>query len=279
MTTSFELPDPSTPKVLADLVTDSANKSPFAPPAADNNTPAVEHPATPDPSTGGEADNPASEEGDSKNTTSQALQHHSNTDPAPTDTDDQTYTTTDPGFPIGQLIAGLVSAGLGAGTAAAGTLISLPTIALSTAMPILQSLLTLLGTSHLPSAAPASPIPPPPGARTPEGFTGPAADQHRQKADEHAHAGNAIADNDTKANHLVDQAHAANAQARHIVRQAINDLQTAAAVSAATGPAAVEAASRTAVHTARTAVAAAAAEQQTLAQHLAAIPGHRSGSV
>jgi hypothetical protein len=268
MTTAFEPPDPATPRVLAGIIADSANKTPFAPPA-DNNPPPPENPGKDETSAKTE-DNKPSTNDPAKD---QTPQHYSNTeDGQPADGPSTTYTTTEPGFPIGQLIAGLMSAGVGAGTAAGSTLMTLPTMALSTAMPILESLLRLLGSPNtlhaLPPAHATTKLPPAP---YPDGYTGPAAAQYRQKADDQAKDEHSFDDKDSQANNLIDKAHAANAQASHIVRHAIDDLHAAAAISPATGPAAFAAASRTAIATARTAVATAAAHHQALAYELTAI--------
>lgn len=267
MTTAFDPPDPATPRVLADLAAGSTNKAPFAPAAA-NNPPTPDNPDKDKTPAQTEDDKPATDDPAKDQTT----QHHSNTDHGQPADDPSTYTTTEPGFPIGQLIAGLMSAGAGAGTAAAGALMTLPTMALSTIMPILENLLRLLGNPNtvraLPPAHATTKLPPAP---PPDGYTGHAADQYRQKAADQANDEHNFDNKDTQANNLVDHAHDANAQASRIVRHAIDDLHAAAAISQATGPTAFAAASRTAIATARTAVATAAAHHQTLAQELTAI--------
>lgn len=188
------------------------------------------------------------------------------------DAEDQTYTTTEPGFPIGQLIAGLIGAGTAAGTAAASALMSLPTSAMSTIMPLLQSMLATLGN---PNARPALPPPPPakelPPAAPPDDYTGDAADQLRENNEEHKKDEETFTDKDDETDKTVNDSRIINVGASNTVHEAIGRVQAAAAVAPATGEQAFTAAARDAVVAVRDAIAQTTAQQGQLAQRITTI--------
>lgn len=280
MTSAFEPTDPQkTPKVLADLLGSGNAKDAFTPQAVKDaanaggppigNKPGTDTAATPkdpktdtDPKTDVEPKNGAAEHKEGGKT------ENENT---AADPELQTYTSTEPGFPIGQLIAGLLQAGTSAGTAAAGLAMSVPTTALSTLMPIFQAFLSLLGnpatsTTHRTPAALPGPAPTLGGDK----FSGPAAEKYRERSATVDAAEKPFAEQDRATSDAVEQARTTNAEASAVVNKAIGDLHTAAAAAPITGQAAFAAAASQAITTARNAVSAAIGTNQGLTYQLVA---------
>lgn len=280
MTSAFEPTDPQkTPKVLADLLGSGNAKDAFTPqavkdaanaatppigtkPGADTQTTPKDPKTDTDPTSGadpktGTAEHKEGEKPENEN--------------ASTDPEMQTYTSTEPGFPIGQLIAGLLQAGTSAGTAAAGLAMAVPTTALSTLMPIFQAFLSLLGnpasstTQRTPAALPG-PAPTLGGDK----FSGPAAEKYRERTEKVNAAEKPFAEQDRATSEAVEQARTTNAEASAVVNKAIGDLHTAAAAAPITGPAAFAAAASQAITTARNAVSAAIGTNQELTYQLVA---------
>ncbi|TEA09232.1 hypothetical protein [Mycobacteroides salmoniphilum] len=284
MTSAFE-PDPQQqgPKVLVDLIPGGPSaKDLFTPPAvkaaadkegsttpgtdnkSDTDKPVTDKPGTDKTGTG---EHPGDDKtGAAQHKTDNATPGH---DANTGDTEPQTYTSTEPGFPVGQLISGLLAAGIGAGTAAAGAAVAVPGAALSAVMPILQSMISLLGNpSHAsgrsPLALPASA--PRIGA---DKFSGAAADKYRENADKVTDEEKPFPEQDKKANDVVDQARDTNIHANATVNKAMSDLHAAAAAAPATGEAAFAGAASRALTAVKNAVSGAAATHQALASQLA----------
>ncbi|SHU29754.1 Uncharacterised protein [Mycobacteroides abscessus subsp. abscessus] len=271
----FDPSDPrQSPKVLADLINPANANNPAA--NLPGLTPKEGAPVPPGsgPATGTDKDlakanpdKPGAEEknpdGTPKDPKDTDKQHDPSQEPIP---EDQSYTTTEPGFPIGQLISGLVSAGVGAGTAAATAITGIPTAAMGAAMPILQSMLSLLGNPNtrpnLPGALATKELP---AANPPQGFTGEAADKLRQNSEEHKRDQDTFDDKDKATDQAVNESHAANAQASNVTEHAMGQIRAAAAIAPATGDQAFAATARDAIANARNALAQAAGTQQQLA--------------
>lgn len=272
------------PKVLADLInpaakTPAAGGGPVAPlptPGADPNKPA--HKSTPtDPKNTDPAkkDTEPAEHGADKNpdgTPKDPAKKPDSTDPDALNPEDQTYTTTEPGFPIGQLISGLIGAGAAAGTAAATAVMGLPPAALSTAMPLLQTMLAALGKPNAQSALPSgSPTKSLPDANPPAGFSGRAADQLARNSDEHKKDEGTFDDKDLETDKAVNDAHDVNAQASSVAHHEIERVQAAAAVAPATGEQAFISTARDAVANVRNALAQAMDQHQQNAARITSI--------
>ncbi|WP_016894305.1 hypothetical protein [Mycobacteroides abscessus] len=285
-TPGFDPADPNQmPKVLANLInpsakTPTASAGPVAPlptPGSDPNKPgdkpAHADPKNTDPAT--KKDDAPATPGTEKNpdgTPKDPANKHDSTDQDQLNPEDQTYTTTEPGFPIGQLIAGLVGAGTAAGTAAVSTLAGLPPAALSIAMPLMQTMLTALGKPNAQAALPSGPATKTlPDANPPTGFSGPAADQLRRNSDEHKKDENTFDDKDTQTDQAVKDAHDVNAQAISIAHREIERVQAAAAIVPATGEQAFISTTREAVANVRNALAQAMNSHQQNAARITSI--------
>lgn len=285
-TPGFDPTDPrQMPKVLADLVnptpkTPAAPGGPVAPhpiPGADPNKPA-DKPTQTDPK---DTDPATKKPGEHTSTGTDKNPDGTPKDPATkpdspehdaVNPEDQTYTTTEPGFPIGQLISGLVGAGTAAGTAAASALMGMPPAALSIAMPLLQTMLTALGKPNAQSALSSGPATKTlPEANPPSGFSGPAADQLRRNSDEHKKDEKTFDDKDTETNKAVNDAHDVNAQAVSIAHREIERVQAAAAIAPATGEQAFISTTREAVANVRNALAQAMDQHQQNAARVTSI--------
>lgn len=279
--TSFETPDPTKgPKVLADLL--GANTDPqqrLSGLGASGNT--QKPPASGD---AAQQQNPAAETADPAKAQEKGAEHNAPPQKPGSEDDhkkaaedaaqaENTYTTTEPGFPIGQLISGIVSGVVGAGTAGASLALGAPAMAMSAIMPIMQSLLAVLGNPAARPPGAALTAPSRGSVPEPTGYSGQAADNYREHAKDTERKETEFDAKDTETNGLIDEARKTNEHASSLVRKAISDLQTAAVFAPATGPQAFAAASRDALHAARTAVGDAVAQHQALAVRLANIDG------
>lgn len=123
--------------------------------------------------------------------------------------DPETYTTTEPGFPIGELIAALVQPGISAA-------MSLPSTAMGLAGPLLSSLIALLGQAGHPPAAPAqsAPPPPPPAESPVKNSQGAGPDAYRDAAEKTEAKEGAVREKDENTEKAVTQGHVVQAQAR-----------------------------------------------------------------
>lgn len=263
MTTAFEPPEPgSGPKILADLLEAGGHGTPKKSASTKD--------GTQDNTTDADTTPDAAAKDEQHNSESATKNHPEHTDsPEPDDEPaDDTYTSTEPGFPIGQLISGLISTGIGAATAGASAAMAIPTTAVTTLMPLLNSLLALLGNPSTTEGAPGAPALPDP-VPPPDKFSGASADRYRDQADRETADEQPFADQDTNTDQIVNDAQATNAKASSAVTKSIDDLHTAAAMAPATGQAVFAASARDAISSARNAVNAAADHQQTLAARLA----------
>lgn len=145
-----------------------------------------------------------------------------NKEPAPGDTEGEaaeedpgTYTTTEPGFPIGELIAALVQPGISAAMMLPSMAMSLPSTAMGLAGPLLSSLIALLGQAGHPPAAPAQSAPPPPPAESPvKNSQGAGPDAYREAAEKTEAKEGAVREKDENTEKAVTQGHVVQAQAR-----------------------------------------------------------------
>ncbi|OBG12278.1 hypothetical protein A5768_11165 [Mycolicibacterium fortuitum] len=129
--------------------------------------------------------------------------------------DPETYTTTEPGFPIGELIAALVQPGISAAMMLPSMAMSLPSTAMGLAGPLLSSLIALLGQAGHPPAAPAQSAPPPPPAESPvKNSQGAGPDAYRDAAEKTEAKEGAVREKDENTEKAVTQGHVVQAQAR-----------------------------------------------------------------
>jgi hypothetical protein len=258
MTTAFTPePDPDNPAV----------PDPTPPPSAPDPRPPEPHHDTP----GGKAPDPSE--------AASGPDHHAADPPASSQQSAQTdpsddlasYTTTEPGFPIGQLIAGLIQPPLSAAMTLPAMAMSLPPAALGIAGPLLSSMLALLGQPHA-QPHPNHAAPPPP--RTPDPVTssrGSAMDRYHDQAQHLQGAETNVKDRDRAAADAVAQGQAVH----NNVTGQIHAIATAINTATARTPAGSEAAAglqhqiRAAVADARTAITTAQGDYQRLATHLA----------
>jgi hypothetical protein len=184
--------------------------------------------------------------------------------------DPASYTTTEPGFPIGELIAGLVQPPLSAAMTLPAMAMGLPSAALGIAGPLLSSMLALLGEPHS-QPHPNHAAPPPP--RTPDPVTasrGPAMDRYHDQAQRLQGAETDVKDSDKMAADAVAQGNVVHHDVTgqmHAIAARIN----AAAARTPPGPeaaAGLENQIRAAVADARTAITSAQGDYQRLATHL-----------
>ncbi|OHV00142.1 hypothetical protein [Mycobacterium talmoniae] len=271
--TSFEMPDPGAgPRILADMLADAAgHQGPAA--LADPNTPDPKHdPKSKDQDGAEHNDTPGNDQKQDSPGEDNAKGHNADTDTTADQDEDDTYTTTEPGFPIGQLISGLIAAGIGTATAGASAAMAVPTAAMGTVMPLLNSLLTLVGTpgAGAPTGLGSHALAPPLGHVTaPDTYNGPSAQKYHDRAEHENAEEKPFPDQDNKASDTVDEARDTNAHANAAVTKSDADLRVAVAMAPATGPAVFAASARDAIVNARNAVSAAADHHQMLAARLA----------
>ncbi|SUA31383.1 Uncharacterised protein [Mycolicibacterium fortuitum] len=130
--------------------------------------------------------------------------------------DPETYTTTEPGFPIGELIAALVQPGISAAMMLPSMAMALPSTAMGLAGPLLSSLIALLGHAGPPPAATAQSAPPPPQAESPvKNSQGAGPDAYRDAAKKTEAKEGAVRENDEKAEKAVAEGNTVQAQARN----------------------------------------------------------------
>ena len=197
------------------------------------------------------------------------------TDSAAAESDDpvDTYTTTEPGFPIGELIAALVQPGISAATMLPMLAMSLPSTAMGLAGPLLGSLVSLLGqgAQHPPSAA-GRKAPPPPAAAPglPQG-EGKAAEAYRERDAATAKQENKVRENDAKTDEAVSRGNEVQAQARNNIATIAADLDLAARRTPADpeGQARLNEHIRQSLHSARTVVLRAESDYRQVATGLA----------
>ncbi|QFS94569.1 hypothetical protein FIV07_27740 (plasmid) [Mycobacterium sp. THAF192] len=186
-----------------------------------------------------------------------------------------TYTTTEPGFPIGELIAALVQPGISAASMLPTLAMSLPSTAMGLAGPLLGSLVALLGqNAQQPpsSAGRATPPPSTPSTGLPHA-EGPAAAAYRDRDAETAEHENKVRDRDARTDDVVARGNETQAQARHNIATIAADLDAAArrAPGDPEGQAALNAHIRQSLHNARTVVLRAGSEYQQIATDFARV--------
>jgi hypothetical protein len=119
--------------------------------------------------------------------------------------DSASYTTTEPGFPIGELIAGLVQLPLSAAMTLSAMAAGLPSAAFGIAGPLLSSMLALLGEPRS-QPRPSHAAPPPPRTLDPAASSrGPAMDRYHDQAQRLDSAETDVKDSDKMAADVVAQ--------------------------------------------------------------------------
>lgn len=232
MTTSFT-PEPR-PGNPAAASTNPAVESNTATAAAAQTNPGGEQPqaAKPDsspdtaPATDGKDDKDADGKDQASGSENSPADSEKSTDgkeSAPGDTEGEaaeedpgTYTTTEPGFPIGELIAALVQPGISAAMMLPSMAMSLPSTAMGLAGPLLSSLIALLGQAGQHPAAPAqsAPPPPPPAESPVKNSQGAGPDAYRDAAKKTEAKEGAVREKDENAEKAVTKGHVVQAQAR-----------------------------------------------------------------
>lgn len=245
---------PGEPKAAADPNTDKTGEE------ARTNTPEDGKSPDGDKTPAGDASSPKPDQTDS--TTPQS------DEPA------DTYTTTEPGFPIGELIAALVQPGVSAASMVPMMAMSLPSTAMGLAGPLLGSLVSLLGqgAQHPPSAAGRKAPPPPPAAAPglPQG-EGKAAEAYRERDAATAEQEDKVREKDMKIGDAVLRGNETQAQARNNIATIAADLDLAArrTPSDPEGRAQLNEHIRQSLHNARTVVLRAETDYQQLATDFA----------
>lgn len=198
------------------------------------------------------------------------------TDSAAAESDEavDTYTTTEPGFPIGELIAALVQPGISAATMLPMLAMSLPSTAMGLAGPLLGSLVSLLGQgAQQPPSAAGRKAPPPPPAAAPglPQAEGKAAEAYRERDADTAEQENKVRENDAKTDEAVSRGNEVQAQARNNIATIAADLDLAARRTPADpeGQARLNEHIRQSLHSARSVVLRAESDYRQVATDLA----------
>lgn len=154
--------------------------------------------------------------------------HPGGTDPA--GADPQTYTSTEPGFPIGQLISGLIQPPLSAAMSLPQLAMALPSMAMGIAGPLLSSMLALLGQQQRhPTPAKHTAAPPPPGPDPITQSRGPAMDAYHDRNERLDKAGTDVQHHDQAQDGLVDQGHDLHDRSTGQIRLIASRINNAAA--------------------------------------------------
>ncbi len=242
MTTSFiPEPDPNNPLLPAHNpavtapvptpgATTPANLAPVTPPTATAPTPDQKQHAHDDHdhSDGDDPDKtPNTGESNTENSTGSSDADGTNTDQTGTADDPGTYTTTEPGFPIGELISALIQPPMTAAQQLPQMAMGLPTAALGLAGPLLSSMLALLGHANTPRPNRATPPPPPAQERVTES-EGPAIDKYHDKEREVDGAEKKVTEDDKKDADTVDKGAEVNKEIHQRIQLAVARINTAA---------------------------------------------------
>lgn len=285
MTTSFiPEPDPNNPLLPAQnpsvaaptaAATTPANRPPVSPtPAATTNEQQHKTPdnhghdhkhSEEDPDKTSNAGEPNNENSPNNDTETDSA----NPDQPGTADDPGTYTTNEPGFPIGELISALIQPPMTAAQQLPQMAMGVPTAALGLAGPLLSSMLALLGHANTPRPNRSAPPPPPEPERVTES-EGPAIDKYREKEHEVDGAEKKVTEDDKKDADTVDKGAEVNKDIHQRIQLAVTRINTAASRTPPSpeGQAQLDAQIRAAVTDARDAIIAAGNNYRQLATTL-----------
>lgn len=188
--------------------------------------------------------------------------------------DPQTYTSTEPGFPIGQLISGLIQPPLSAAMSLPQMAMALPSMAMGIAGPLLSSMLALLGQQQRhPAPAKHTPAPPSPGPDPITQSRGPAMDAYHDQNERLDKAGTDVKDRDQDQGGLVDQGHDLHDRSTGQIRLIASRINDAAARTppGPEGAMGLQTQIRAGIAEAREVISSAGTDYQQLASQMAII--------